>query len=458
MLSIALQSILICAAVGLIVKWILDKELVNAWRGALISKREYAITLTIISLIIVPLSTYIGWKTAQSNKMSFVEYVNGWETAAKMERVVCMRDGPCRWSYSCDPYDVCVTSCDDDGCSTSCTTHYHDCPYCTEEWNYRVGTTVGEFDIAIGRFPLDPDSKRWRNSVQIPLSVQQAAGIGIPERWADVRARLDSQRPGPVTKQQDYINYVLASNTTILAKFDEDVDYYGKLKVLPPPPEEIYDFYHARKAIFVGGTLRAGQKANWNLELEYLNAMLGMTRQGDAYVVVVNDPIIHENPDRYAIALEAYWKSWEAHKANAIGKNSLVLIVGTEDDAKVSWVRGFTGMPNGNETLVQTLQQLKNKPLTVLSVLGEVRRLAGQNSISGEGLGTLTMRSDGTSFKRTKMGDYMYLKGEIVPSASGKRWVLITTALLAVLCWIGPVMFDDGKRGKFSYGRYYRYA
>src|SRR5438046_232201 len=120
----------ICLFAGLITKWYFDR----ANGEEKITWGEFAVTVAIISAVIVPLVTLVGWRLSVNNQTTYNEFWNGWETSTKWVKIQCSRDGPCQWEYSCDPYVVCVScNCDKNGCSTCCHTEYHSCPYCTEE-------------------------------------------------------------------------------------------------------------------------------------------------------------------------------------------------------------------------------------------------------------------------------------------------------------------------------------
>src|SRR5205814_1305597 len=125
-----------------------------------ITWKEYGIGMALISVIIAPGVTKIGWEKVRSDTVSFNEYWNGWEIAAIREDIPCTRDGPCAHEYDCDPYIVMVPySCGTEKNPSTCyrpETRYHDCPYVSNEFSYYVKTTLGDYTISTSRFPEKP--------------------------------------------------------------------------------------------------------------------------------------------------------------------------------------------------------------------------------------------------------------------------------------------------------------
>jgi hypothetical protein len=310
-----------------------------------------------------------------------------------------------------------------------------------------MNTTLGQFTIAQNRLPDRPNEHRWRAGVVVHPFVQRAAGVGVPPFWAAAKARLDRGAPGPVTGRFSYKNYVLASDYTILRHYTEDLTAFRK--ILPQPPERIDSFYYANKAVLVG--TRPPRWLTWQRNLMYLNAALGARLQGDLHVVLLNR--ISVDPDRYTQALKAYWSSDSVGRA-AVPKNALVLVLGAAQDT-VRWARGFTGMPGGNEQLLARFPALRGTPLNPDTVLGVVGSQGTSPIIVGV-LADWLLNSD-DRFQRTPMASYAYLKGELQPTPSGKRWILALTAVLASGVWFVPAA-----RGPSSPSlhreRYLRYA
>src|SRR3989338_2852813 len=378
MFFVGFITVLIAVAVGLGVKYLLDynkSEKEITWL-------EYGIGSAVIVVLIVPLVSYIGFNVAKSNNLTFHEYWNGWEIEAQAQVIPCSKDGPCRHEYDCEPYivmEACGETCVGEGSSRSCTTnycpvtHYHDCPYVAQETTYVIKTTIGDYTIAEHRLPDDPDNNRWRGTSDfqrsIPPNVKNYAGIGAPEFWRAAKYRIDNNNPGPVTKRANYKNYILASDRTILKQYSGDIEEFIKNGLLPKPSTTVGNFYYADKVYFVG--FDPPNKYDWQVSLAHLNAALGMELQGDLHLVIVQDQGISGNPDRYLFALKAYWQNRLVFKEDAVSKNTILVVVGTDDSKTVAWSRAITGMPMGNEYLLTTFRNgLNGLPLTPWTIIG----------------------------------------------------------------------------------------
>ncbi len=380
MVTLAVLAILAALAAGLATKFFLDHS--HSYKE--ITWNEFLIGTIAIVIAVVPLSVYSGWKIAKANNLSFNEYWNGWELKTVAQPIQCSRDGPCWYEYDCDPYVVQVPyECgyysgsgeNRHYVSKTCyrsETRYHSCPYVKTETNYFIQTTLGDYTIAEHRFPNDPQSQRWRSYVNIPDYIIQKAGIAEPPFWLRAKERVESGNPGPVTKRVRYDNYILASDRTILQQFSSEIEAYHSQGLFPDLQRNIQDFYSANKVYFVG--YQPTSAVEWQKKLEYFNAGFGTDLEGDLHLVVVRDERISRNPDAYLLALKSYWQNPKIFGKDAVSKNSLIVVVGTEDNKVVSWARAITGMPLGNELLIAAIRDsIKNIPLSPNVLLGDVR-------------------------------------------------------------------------------------
>ena len=458
MIALGLLVILATVLVGLIIKVILDDldcEHEITWA-------EYGVGSAIIAILIVPLSIYGGWQIAKNNAIIYQEYLNGWETGVQKETIACTLDGGCRYTYDCEPYEEMeVYSCDcgKNGCST-CTrmvTKYHSCPYEDAEYNYYVNTTLGSYTIATHRFTDYPMSHRWDDGNGHPYSdsmsqtIVDEAGIGDPLFWVAVKLRVDSGKPGPVTRFNRYKNFILASDTTILKQYSEAVGKYKRWGLLPGIKTNIYNFYYADKVYFVG---TYDNEQEWQERLSYFNAAFGSDLHGDLHLVVVSDKRVIDNPDEYTNALHSYWSDKNIFDRHALPKNSIVVVVGVMDN-KVKWARGFTGMPLGNEEMLVGIQSgLKGVGFatnTVVGSIGGVPRFPHGTAINtSHGSGVLEKVIFGIAekrlaFKRVSMEaknkanagtGFAYLMREVEISKQNKVIIAIGTGFLSCLVWI----------------------
>lgn len=474
MLSTVIPAVILALLAGLLMKYVLEKK------GGVdqITKFELWLGAAVITFVIAPLVGYIGWEAARSNQIVYNEYWNGWEVSATREDITCTRDGPCRWEYDCDPYLVYVsrtcTRPGKNGGTYECggyETRYHDCPYVTTETSYHIRTTLDSYTIDSHRFPDNPQSHRWRSSRSIPDSIISNAGVGIPKFWNEVWVRVASGTPNPATVRKDYKNYILASEGTILRQHSANIGRYLKQGLLPPVTSSVIGLYGSNKIYFVG--YHADNKAEWQKNLEHLNAAFGTELQGDMHVVVVQNDAVSSDYDTYALALKAYWQDNKVFGRDAFGKNGVAIILGTNDGKTVAWARAFTGMPRGNEQMIVALESgLKGQALDPTVVLGTILPTSvvskSPNSVSLHITKTnragiiprIVWGDDDKSFRFERIGmtgkgrgkgsGYLYLYGEIQPTDTQKKWIGFIVFLLSCVLWYIAAVQDISNTRKSS--------
>lgn len=311
-------------------------------------------------------AVYNAGKNIYQNQTSkFNEYWNGFETAAYANETTCVKDGSCRNTYQCDPYLVTVmhTTTVPDGKGGTTTqsypvveTHYHDCPYSTQETSYYVDSTIETFTIARSVMTGEPFRAYERS---IPGGRQ-----GAPQAWVEAKNRVDAGKPGPVTVVKPYKNYILASQDEFFEKYSDQVDSLKEKNLLPTPANGTYLSYYADKAYRVGDVnLAPDAFIKFKTDLAYLNGAMGDDLQGDLHVVFVASDV-ETGKDDYLNALMAYWQSEELER-NALSKNAVVVVLGiSEDGKKVDWAKAETGMPIGNEALFTAIaSKMKDAPV-----------------------------------------------------------------------------------------------
>ena len=433
---------LIVLGIGLAAKLFLDKK-ESPYR---ITLGEYAIAGGVMLALVIPGTTWLGYKMAFDNAVTYEEYWGGQELKAEWQKIKCERDGAAAHTYRCDPYKVLVTyDCsyytgsgkDRRRVSKTCTrweTRYHSCPYVTEEWTFLVHTTLGTFTIAANNFPTDAENYRYTSpkgySEPPPSNVQR----GIPAFWQQAKDRLDANKPGPVTVRKEYDNLILASQHTILKKYSQDIERYKKQNMFPTISSTVRDFYMADRVYFVG----LNPDPRWQWHINYFNGALGLELQGDLHLVLVNADQVSD-PENYAAALAAYWQSPE-RQPNALSKNAILVVLGVKGD-KVEWSRATTGMPRGNEAmLIEIRDQLKGAPYDPRSILGvprgELTNDGKVRIVHGPDQGALESIIFGANkFKRVRMTDYQYLAHEIEPSDGQKNWIYFFVVLFGLIAW-----------------------
>lgn len=453
------MSVVTSAVTGIAIKLILDRTQ-NPYE---ITWKEYAIVMVVISFLAAPGSVKLGWELAKTNKLTYGEYWNGWEVEAIKKQIECERDGDCECEYDCDPYIVMMPyscNCNDKGSCSTCyrpETRYHSCPYVDVETDYIVRTTIGEYLIGNNRLPDDPQKHRWRKNESIPESVIRNAGTGPHPFWVEAKKRLDKNLPGPVTKRVDYENYIYASDRTILKQYSGEIKKFSSNNLLPNIQSGISQFYYANKVYFVG--FRPKEADEWQRKLSYFNAALGRRLQGDLHLVIIQNELILNNPDEYAIALKAHWQNNERFEKNAFSKNAIAVLIGTIDGRTISWARAFTGMPMGNEELsTAVVGKFKGLALDPGIVIGDVQGVLSKKVISEKhGKGVLEdivfgISEEETKFRRVSMkakdrgdngGGFLYLMTEIKPTSNQQILIVILTFVFCCFGWIAAVFIGD---------------
>jgi hypothetical protein len=303
--------------------------------------------------------------------------------------------------------------------------------------------------------------------------------MGIHPFWAAAKERVESGNPGHVTKRMVYDNYLLASDLTILNEYSDMIEMYLEANLLPPVQYDVHSWYWADKVYFVN--YHANNPTEWHKRMGNLNSGLGTELQGDLHLVIVQSDAVNTAPDTYLIALKAYWQNSEVFGDNVISKNSIIVVLGTEDGNTVKWARAITGMPGGNEHMITAIsRQLKGLPIEPETIIG---------SLQGE---IYTRESDGktkvralhpdpgaleniiwglddpkTQFVRISMtgndeddvgGGYLHLEDEIRPSLTQMAVIIFVTTLGTMIVWF--VFVYIGERRNYPWRRnrgYYRY-
>jgi hypothetical protein len=438
MFSLVFWGAVITLTVGVIAKFVLDRKQ-SLYR---ITGIEYSIAALVMVLIVIPATSYFGIQAAKMNQLTFNENWGGFEINAKLIKTQCERDGwNVKHSYKGDPYQyVWYTDITDKdgkviGQERHEETRYHDIPYCSEEWTFVIETTLGDFTIADRNLPPNPNKYRYRAWVSVPDNLPS----GIPEFWSNAKARIERGDNGPVTVRKSYTNYILASQSTILRRFNDSIDDYKTKNLLPEINSKIHDFYYSNRVYFVG----VGTMPSWQTALNRFNGALGASLEGDLHIVIVDAAKI-PNPDNYAGAVIAYWQSVEFGK-DALSKNGILLILGTRDKKTIEWSRAYTGMPLGNEAL---LLELRNKlpkcNLDPETLLGHPQAIIIGNQVKVRSSKSILEKIfwGANTFKRIHMGDHEgeapgfgFLMHELQPTTGQKVGILLIVTLFSGVAW-----------------------
>lgn len=409
-----------------------------------VSRREFVLGITIstaVLIIVGPLTEHL----IISNKERYYEYYNGYETAATIQTTTCGRDGSCEYTYNCDSYIVLVTYTTEDSEGHEEThvrseTRYHHCPYLTEELNYTIATTLGDYPI--GGTYAAKNARAWRPGTIIPSDIP----IGPPPLWSEAKARIDAGKPGGVTKVAAYKNFLLASDKTNLDAFSADIDMYTKKGLLPDATrnysDPIYNEYQADKfsAVKVNTDLKS-----WNEYLGRLNGYVGKELQGDIHMAAINADLV-SNPDDYSQALFAYWKG-PHFKKYALPKNAIAVVVGVKD-GKIAWARATGGLPIGNEALFTDIQNnLVGVTFDPATVIGIPKKTPGV--LAQAIYGVHKFQRPCMECIQEKTNGYEYLKSDIYITGWQRFWIVFIATVLSASMWATFLYIDDNFNGRY---------
>ena len=356
-----------------------------------ISWREFITGALVALTVVLPATFAIGKAWSTYDALRYEEFYNGVETSATFTvedcypgssggsassgRTNCDHEYNTGQSYT---YTVMVsyttTSCNGKGQCTT-TTHtrpevrvaYIYEPYAHKEYRYTITDSLGGSYTFPGAFVKDGEGY---NGQAIPSDIPR----GDPAEWTDAWQHLEVGNPRPVTRLFSYNNYILASKDELLNAYSEEVDRYLEEGILPDHTANIrtnplygYSNSTADKVSFVGVTVE--DEAAWQYSLMNLNGALGSELQGDMHVVLIDESLV-DSPLTYLNALKAYWQS-EDYGRRTLAKNGIIVVAGVRG-SEVVWAKASTGMPFGNEVMLQGIESfLHDVPLTPADVIGD---------------------------------------------------------------------------------------
>ncbi|MBP9738352.1 hypothetical protein KBD20_01550, partial [Candidatus Saccharibacteria bacterium] len=354
--------------------------------------------LTLLGIIIAPTIFWVGGKMSIAEQLTYKEFYNGVETAALEHVTTCSEgyDGDseasgrsnCTYVYVCGSYTYETTESrqvyagsDSKGNPQYRTEYYQqshsadiECPYLTKEYQYEILDSLpgGSHDLPGVYGASQPVAWGERG---IPRDIP----LGPPAEWTASKQRLDAGDPRPVTRMFEYDNYILAAQEDMLLPYSEDIEAYREDGILPDHTQNILEdpTYGpldslANKLSFVGVEPPVGEE-KWQESLNGLNAALGMSLRGDVHMVIIDAKLVTSKV-KYVNALKAHWLG-ERFGRKAIAKNSVIIVVGVTGN-KVQWAEASTGMPYGNEVMLEAIStrfQGTEVPFTPEKVIGNPR-------------------------------------------------------------------------------------
>lgn len=389
----ALDALIIVTAAGfLLVRWLERRKGPGEYRLVSVLKPSAWIALFIVPLVAWPIAGS-QYRQAAYERLVVKQLFHGSVISAEVQRITTAFDGQdFEAYYDCDPYDC---DCTDEGCSTC----YHRCPYTRYEEQYLMTAYWGQksdgtlrlesLNLYGNQLPENPEGVRWQTSdprldvagrngeytQQIPERVLNTVGVGVPAGWAVYRQALDAGVYLPISHESAFENPLMASDSALWVTHSAAVKGYLERALLPTfrrdPLDGRVDLLYTAQLDFPAGKREALVE-----RLEEFNAAFGTERQGDLRLVFVGDPTARQEADAYITALKAYWSNPETQGDYLLAKNNLTLVCFTSDPATTGTVKAFTGMPTGNEGLLQavnTAGALDNLSTEPDALLGKVK-------------------------------------------------------------------------------------
>lgn len=234
-------------------------------------------------------------------------------------------------------------------CDTCYETHY------TVNWT--CNTTVQPYTI---------DSKDWTN--------RGVYLVPDPERYTIIK-------PGdPVAARKSYVNYIQAVPNSLFNPASADLK--AKFKgLIPPYPDQVYDFYRINRFITPGWA--PADAAQWNLAISNGLRTLGPKKQVNLIIVIAKT-----NDVSYEYALTDAWEG--------VNKNDVVVLIGSTEYPKIDFVRIISWTKN-ESFKVQLRDEIMNR--------GKI----------DQGIVIIALNHIATNFERRHMSEFAYLDGEIDP-------------------------------------------
>lgn len=323
----------------------------------------FLLMATLISFLISIMFYWAGYAT----KTSDYEVWNG-EVRGK-ERV----EVSCSHSYSCNCRESCSGSGQNRSCSTICDTCYEH----SQDYDWRVNTTINDFNI-------DRIDRQGKNE---------------PPRWTKVRVG------DPIAVIHRFTNYVKAVDSSLF-NFDNNVNT-NLDKYVPPYPINVYDYHYLDRVLLVNLSKNEVKDLDrWNFRLAIALRKLGTQKQANVIVMIAKLP----DPNfEYSVK-----KLWLGGK-----KNDIIIILGTPNYPEIEWVRivSWTEREDFKVSLRDDLLDIKRIEMTAIL-----------NSIE-EHINKM--------FVRKRMRDFEYLKSEV----QVEDWAYILGLLLGPLGIICATIF-----------------
>lgn len=495
MIVIGLIAVACVAGIGLLGK-LADKlwDLHTGSRNLRISGSEYAGAMAVVTIVVLPLVMWIGSALSVNDQLTDQQFLNGVEVSALTSPTRCAAgtsgsatsgESNCALAYDTGQtysytYTTTTSVCTEDDGDEDCTNvpvvHVATAdiwaPYATYEYHYSVTDSLGDTYNYPGVYLAAHPVPYYRGHA-IPSSVPR----GAPKDWLAAKAAIAAGNPRPVTKMASYENPILATDDQNYIQYSDNVQQYLREHILPMPTANILTnpIYGtsrglADKVSFVG--IKLPDEAAWEAADMQFNGGFGMKLQGDLHVVIIRSSLV-DDPTQYLNALKAYWQSTQYFGHRPIAKNAVIVVIGTTNGKTVDWAQATTGMPYGNNVMLQAIQNdLPGTALTPAAVFGDPHTVVTPPAKAGaKDAVTVTLSSPPGilsevvfkefPFQRACMitcpsgqVGYADLIAQIHPSAMADFWmILIIMGVSLPFWWYVAVSdrFDVGRHARRMY-------
>ncbi len=459
-------------AVMYLCKWIRNTDASVSWV-------EYGAVSLVMVLAIIPAVGAIGSALSIADQLTRYQWVNGTDEEVRDSPTVCRVPQPSRFAGMNNPSSG----------STNCTHYYdsgkrfayeeevcktdskgnRDCdiirhrrpiyhPYGTVEHRYSIMSSMGKAPDGRMEFTFPAvylDANPMAPAGTIARPIPQDIPRGAPADWLAAKARKEAGDPRAATKLVAYEDPILAVNDTLKA-YSSDREKYQKAGLLPDHTVDINS--DPRKGASKSEAWKVGfanvQVADepvWQEAVMRFNAALGMQLQGDLHVVLVDaSQVPSVDSSTYVRALKMHWQDDAVYGKRTIAKNAIILALGvTPGTSTVAWADATTGMPGGNNVMIEYLKmELAGKPLDPGALFGKPITVVHGNEYT---VALSTPRGvvesivfERAPFKRASMTckssddtciGYDHLVQRIEPSAGAKITIVIITFVIAIGFW-----------------------
>jgi hypothetical protein len=319
-----------------------------------ITGKEFLVQFAIMVIITAILTLILSFQN-----LTYTEVWNGHVVGKERKKV------SCRHSYDCNCREVCRGR----GRSRSCRTVCDTCHEHSYDVDWKIYDNTGKI------FNVEKEDRR---------------GLIMPEFWARTKSG------DPTSHTHSYKNYIKASSNSLFRKQGLLEKYKD---VLPKYPNKIYDYYKLDRIITVGYSLP--DIAKWNKELSLVNATVGVARQCNAIIVIVQ-----EQPREYLYALEQYWLGGN--------KNDAILVISVRPDGNIIWADIIALVQDSmfKVRLRDGIQEIENIKYTDRIIKHFYKNIM-------------------VHFKRKEMKNFEYLTATITPTITQYVIVIIINVIIA---------------------------